>query len=730
MNEFDSTMDKLKKVVAKYWGYNEFLPLQEKAMAAALQKRDSVVVLPTGGGKSLCFQAPALVMPGIAIVVSPLLSLMKDQVDTLVDNGISAARLDSTQNVDEQRRIATLIQNRELKILYLSPERLLGLKFIDFLRQFEISLFAIDEAHCISMWGHDFRQEYRQLRVLRELFPGIAIHAFTATATNQVRHDIAEQLQLKQPEILVGSFDRPNLIFKAEPRYNGIEQITRILDQHKNESGIIYCIRRDDVDEMHIRLEGLGYKTLPYHAGMDNNDRKNNQQAFIEEKVNIIVATVAFGMGIDKSNVRYVIHAGMPKSLEHYQQESGRAGRDGLEAECCLFYSGGDYHTWNYLIKGMPEEVRKIAQLKIGDIYDYCTGTVCRHKAIVRYFGQELESDSCGACDVCLGSFEPVPDSLTIAQKILSCIVRLDQFYGADYTAKVLNGSKDKKVLGNNHDKLTTYGILSEYSMRIIRDWIEQLTSQQFITKYGDYRILKVTEKGRETLKGKLAPKLYKSKAKDYDEADAYRESWAGVDNQLFEELRLLRKEIADDKGLPAFVVFSDAVLRDLARFRPTSARTFMNIKGVGEAKSRQYSKRFTRLIEKYSREHDLPIDLDSYDYDNFSVGRRKKSRNTQLINPSKEAAFQFFKQGCTIDVVANKIGRAISTTAQYLEEFIEKEKIVDPSPWVTKSQFEEVTAAIKEVDSEMLKPVHELLEGKIDYETIRICRACLKNKG
>jgi ATP-dependent DNA helicase RecQ len=324
-------MKKIKKALVQYWGFETFLPLQRQAMECISRGIDSVVVLPTGGGKSLCFQAPAVTMPGLAVVVSPLISLMKDQVDALKECGVAAERIDSSLSASEQ---------------YLSPERLISDNFLGVLRKANLSFIAIDEAHCVSMWGHDFRPEYRQLGLLKELFGDITIAAYTATATDHVRGDIAEQLKLNNPQMLIGSFDRPNLVYKVQPRNNIVKQVCSVIERHEGESGIIYCIRRKDVDGMCAQLESKGYSVAPYHAGMDAADRKKNQDLFITEKVDIIVATVAFGMGIDKSNVRYVIHTGMPKSLEHYQQESGRAGRDGLEADCCLFHSGGDYGTW------------------------------------------------------------------------------------------------------------------------------------------------------------------------------------------------------------------------------------------------------------------------------------------------------------------------------------------------------------------------------------------------
>ncbi len=476
-----------------------------------------------------------------------------------------------------------------------------------------MSFIAIDEAHCVSMWGHDFRPEYRQLGSLKELFGDITIAAYTATATDHVRADIAQQLKLNNPRILVGSFDRSNLVYKVQPRNKIIKQVCSVIDRHKGESGVIYCIRRKDVDRMCAQLESKGYNAVPYHAGMEAADRKKNQDMFITEKVDIIVATVAFGMGIDKSNVRYVLHAGMPKSLEHYQQESGRAGRDGLEAECCLFYSGGDYGTWKSLMRDMTTEAYKIAMVKLGNMYSYCTGGVCRHKAILRYFDQDIDTDSCNACDMCLGELEYIDDALIIAQKILSCILRLDQRFGGGYVALVLIGSKDKRIIENTHDTLSTYGLLDDYSKHTVHDWIEQLAGQDYIEKYGEYNVLRVTEKASTVLKGRQTPRLLKPALRKAKASKVIKDSWEGVDKGLFEALRKLRSMIAGKKKIPAYIVFGDGALRDMARKRPASLDTFLNVKGVGEKKCKKYGETFIAAIKDYCFEHSLDMDAEEY---------------------------------------------------------------------------------------------------------------------
>ncbi|MBN2269100.1 MAG: DNA helicase RecQ [Sedimentisphaerales bacterium] len=603
-------IENIKKSLAAYWGYKDFLPLQEEAMRCIAGGRDSVVVLPTGGGKSLCFQAPAVTMEGLAVVVSPLISLMKDQVDALGECGVPAGRIDSSLSFEEQGDVLAGIHNKKLKLVYLSPERLVTEDFLAVLRKVRLSFVAVDEAHCVSMWGHDFRPEYRQLGLLKKLFPGVTIGAYTATATEQVRSDIAEQLSLDEPEMLIGSFDRANLVYKVRPKGSIVRQVCEVLDRHKGESGIIYCIRRKDVDSMCDELASKGYSVAPYHAGMENGDRKKNQDLFINEKVDTIVATIAFGMGIDKSNVRYVVHTGMPKSLEHYQQESGRAGRDGLEAECCMFHSDGDYGTWKFLMKDMEPEAQEIALIKLSRMYSYCTGGICRHKAILRYFGQDLGKGNCEACDVCLGELGRIDDALVTAQKILSCILRLDERFGGDYTASVLTGSREKRILENGHDALSTYGLLSDHSKDAVHNWIDQLVGQDYIEKAGEYNVLKVTPKGRGVLSGRETPRLLKPTKKPAKVSKAATDSWEGVDEGLFEALRRLRKSIAEDRGVPAFVVFGDAALRDMARRRPSTPAGFLEVKGVGQTKSKQYGKIIIAAIKDYCSANSLKTDV------------------------------------------------------------------------------------------------------------------------
>ncbi|NLW51095.1 MAG: DNA helicase RecQ [Candidatus Brocadiaceae bacterium] len=592
----------LRETLRKYWGFEGFLPLQQDAMESVLEGRDSLVVLPTGGGKSLCYQAPAGVLPGTAVVVSPLISLMKDQVDALAECGVAAARYDSSLSTEERRGVMEQFRAGALKMLYVSPERLVSERFTDVLRAGGLSFIAVDEAHCVSMWGHDFRPDYRRLDALKEVFPGIAVHAYTATATQQVREDIVQTLRLEAPRVMVGSFDRPNLVYRARPAENRPAQVRGVIDAHPGQAGIVYCIRRADVDETAAELQSLGYRALPYHAGMEDGARRRNQDAFSRGEADIVVATVAFGMGIDKPDVRYVIHAGMTKTLEEYQQQAGRAGRDGLESECWVFYSGNDYHTWKFILSDSDPEMRRIHMRKLSEMYSFCTDVSCRHRTLVEYFGQPYGKADCGACDFCLGEVACLEDSLETAQKILSCVARLRQRYGAAYTAGVLTGANPERVVQNGHDGLSTYGLLSEYPARQVRNWIEQLLAQRCLTRTAQHKVLKLTREGAEVLRGERTPRLSRPAGGPVRPMLRTEDPWDGVDPDLYGHLRALRKRLADRLGVPAFVVFGDATLRDLCRRRPHTPEEFRAAHGVGDRKCRQYAEPFIEAIRKFER--------------------------------------------------------------------------------------------------------------------------------
>ncbi|HEY7314842.1 MAG TPA: RecQ family ATP-dependent DNA helicase, partial [Gemmataceae bacterium] len=546
------SLTELQEIIVRHWGFRTLRPLQDQAMQAVLDGRDSLVVLPTGGGKSLCYQAPAVLRGGTTVVVSPLIALMKDQVDSLRACGIAASQIDSSLSAGERFAYEMDVRQGEVRLLFVSPERLVQTDFHRILQQIDVHTFAIDEAHCISHWGHDFRPEYRQLSRLREFFPNAAVHAFTATATEQVRQDIIAQLALNDPVVLVGNFDRPNLTYRVLPRHEVLKQTLEVVQRHEGEAGIIYCLRRRDVDDLAAGLQKKDVKALPYHAGMSGEQRQTTQEAFASEQVDVIVATVAFGMGIDRSNVRFVLHTAMPKSLEHYQQETGRAGRDGLEAECVLLYSGGDLYTFRSMLEKSAREAGNETHLPgalkhLDDMDRYCRGAVCRHRALVRYFGQTYEPERCNACDLCLGDTEEVPDALIVAQKILSCVARVKQGFGIGHVTAVLRGENTENVRKRGHEKLTTFGLLKGHGKADVRDWVYQLMGQGVLLQVGDeYPLLRLNESSWEVMRGqrqvRLVRMVRRKKGEKPEKSRVETTSWEGVDREVFEVLRRTRR--------------------------------------------------------------------------------------------------------------------------------------------------------------------------------------------
>jgi ATP-dependent DNA helicase RecQ len=723
--------EKLQQVLKTYWGFDDYLPLQREAMQCVMEDRDSLVVMPTGGGKSLCFQAPALCREGLAVVVSPLLALMKDQVDALTTCGIPAAAVNSTLSLDEKRRIAQQVEAGQLQLLYMSPERLVAPRTIEFLQNQHVSFFAVDEAHCISAWGHDFRPEYRDLRLLRERFPDSAIHAYTATATETVRRDIAQQLGLRDPQVLVGDFRRPNLLYHVARRERGFGQICSVIDRFRGQSGIVYCITRAEVDKTCAGLRELGYSALPYHAGMSDDDRIRNQDAFLTEQTDTIVATIAFGMGIDKSNVRYVIHAGMPKSLENYQQESGRAGRDGVEAECWLLYSGSDVMKWKHVLANGRGEAGAAAEAALEKMHDYATSVTCRHASLIAHFGQHWDSGPCNACDVCLGMLDVIADAMVIGQKIVPCVLRLRERCGADYVAKVLTGSREQRIVAMAHDQLSTWGILSEFRRHDVRQWIEQLVNQgflclvdqEFVNRPGKYQIVQVTDEGRRLLAGKAEPTLTKPRKQlSSQTSTSVLDSWEGVDRGLFDTLRQLRREVATLLNVPAYIVFGDAALRDMARRRPSSLAGFLEVHGVGQKKSDDFGSQFVTSIASYCREHGVTMDV-------YPETETTSPQPPPTLSASAVQAFPLFDEGLTVEQVAERLCRAISTTYGYLDAYIRHRGTTDASCWVPQAELDQIEAVAKHAGTGRLKPIYDALHGRIGYERIRLAISCLANR-
>ena len=581
-------------ILSRWWGFDTLRPLQSEAITAALTGRDSVVVMPTGGGKSLCYQLPPLVGETTDVVISPLVALMKDQVDSLEAIGYPAAALYAGMEQDERQHIRDRLVAGELRLLFAAPERLVNTGLLDLLARVGVKRFAIDEAHCISHWGHDFRPEYRQLAMLRERFPAASFHAFTATATPRVRKDIAAQLHLRDPEVLVGTFDRPNLVYRVVPRTDRIGQTLEILGRHRGEASIVYCLSRRDTEDLAARLAAEGLLARPYHAGLDSAQRHATQEAFARETIDVVVATVAFGMGIDRSNVRLVLHTSLPKSLEAYQQETGRAGRDGLAAECVLLYSSADVFSWESLVRKSidesdlePDEAGRLLASTVEHLHAmrrYAQAARCRHATLSEYFGQPYEQPSCEACDVCLGETESLPDSTVTAQKIISCVARAGERFGVRHVCEVLRGAKTEGISRHGHDRLSTYGLLPMFDQRAAENLVHQLLDQELLARSGgDRPVVTLNARSWEVLRGERQVVLLQPRAGRTKTTKADADDWSGVDRDLFDRLRTWRRRVADARGKPAWTIFDDKSLRAIARNKPTSPAALLRCKGIGE---------------------------------------------------------------------------------------------------------------------------------------------------
>jgi len=589
-------MNKTEEVLQKYFGYDSFRPLQKEIVEDILAKKDVFVLMPTGAGKSICYQVPALLFEGITIVVSPLISLMKDQVDGLRQNGISSAYLNSSLSRQEQSDILDQLVENKLKLLYVAPERLMQESFLTFLQKLPISLFAIDEAHCISEWGHDFRPEYKDLKLLKTVFPEVPIAALTATATERVKEDIIKSLRLEKAQFHSASFNRPNLYYTVTPK-NGISvQLVAYIEKHRGESGIIYCQSRDKVDRITEMLNKHGVKALPYHAGLIDRTRQKHQDAFIKEDIDVIVATIAFGMGIDKPNVRFVIHADLPSNMERYYQETGRAGRDGLSSECVLFYSYADKTAIEFFIHKKTIVEQEVARKLLRKMVEFSETKTCRRKILLGYFGESFDNENCQTCDNCANPPEKF-DATIISQKILSCVYRVGQRFGAGYIISVLTGITDEKIVRNNHEKLSTFGIVNDFSKNQLRTFIQELIHLNYLEQTQDqYPILRLTSKSTDVLKKKQQVMLYLPAVKK----EKKQKKYYGENPELFEKLRTLRKQLADEQNVPPYIIFSDVTLKEMAGSLPKTKEEFAEIKGVGKQKLELYADSFLAEIKRF----------------------------------------------------------------------------------------------------------------------------------
>jgi ATP-dependent DNA helicase RecQ len=723
--------DRIHATLKHYWGYESLRPLQEEAIRAGLERRHSLTVLPTGGGKSLCYQVPPLLADRTDIVVSPLIALMKDQVDGLRACGYPAAALHSGMPREAVGEVNDELRAGRLRLLFVAPERLLMPGFIRWLASSNIRSFAIDEAHCISHWGHDFRPEYRRLVELKQQCPDAVFHAFTATATERVRKDIVQQLQLDDPVELVGSFDRPNLVYRVLPRTDVHQQIADILARHKRQAAIVYCISRKDTEAAAEALRSVGVRAAFYHAGMDPRARRHTQDAFAKDEIDVIVATVAFGMGIDRSDVRCVIHAAMPKSLEHYQQESGRAGRDGLEAECVLLYSAADAMRWESMIGRSAAEaeveahVIEAATELLGHIRRYAAGVDCRHASLVRYFGQAYEKPECGACDVCLDEIEGVEDVTVLAQKIISCVARVEQRFGVGHVVDVLRGAKTERMRQFRHEQLSTFGLLADTDKDVIKRRVYELLDQGLLARSdGEYPVLQLNRKSWEVLRGEREVRLRKLETRTVRATRAEAVSWAGVDKGLYAALRELRLEMSADRNVPGFQIFNDVTMRDIARRRPVTTEAFLAVHGIGQRKSKDFGDRLTAFVAAYCKRHSLPVDQEPP-----AAAKAVAPRVSQPVSASLRKAFGLFADGTSIEETMELMQRARSTTIGYLAEYIAREGPERLDRWVDAATVEMIAQAAARVGTRRHRPIYDDLDGAASFDTIRLVVAHLERQ-
>jgi ATP-dependent DNA helicase RecQ len=600
LNDGSVILETLKAV----FGFESFRPNQEFIIKNILHKQDVFAVMPTGGGKSLCYQLPAKIMPGTAVVISPLISLMKDQVDAALENGISAAFMNSSLDAQEIASIYRMLKYNEIKLLYIAPERFAMPHFLETLKSVTISLFAIDEVHCVSEWGHDFRPDYLSLSAIPKMFPGVPVAAFTATATRRVQEDIIDKIGLRSPEIVRASFDRPNLFYQVKAKEKVDMQILEFLRERPGEPGIIYRTTRDSVGNTADFLVSKGIRALPYHAGLTADERTRNQEAFNNDEASVIVATIAFGMGIDKSNIRYIVHADLPKNIESYYQETGRAGRDGEAADCILFFSRGDIPKIRYFVDQMTDEKdRSIAVEKLNQMAGLATHNVCRRKQLLNFFGEEYPSDNCGSCDICSGTVEQI-DITVDAQIIMSAMSRTQQRFGSGHIIDIVTGADTRRIRDLKHDGIKTYGAGKDKDKKYWRFVIDELLAQGLIRQDGDrYPVLKLTQRGSGVLYGKdgvaalRREEPEKNSRVKSDELDSY-------DENLFERIRIVRKKLAEEQQVPPYIIFSDKTLHEMCRRFPTSPTDMEEINGVGVTKLERYGGFFMEEIAKYMKDN------------------------------------------------------------------------------------------------------------------------------
>ena len=712
------------QALQKYFGYSEFRHQQAAIIQHVLNKKDVLALMPTGGGKSLCYQLPAVLLDGLTIVISPLIALMKDQVDALNVNGIPAAFLNSAQNPNEQATLINRLRNKEIKLLYLAPERLFGTenKLVDFLKSLNVVQIAIDEAHCISAWGHDFRPEYLMLAGLKDYFPNVPVIALTATADKLTQKDILEKLNLHQPAVFISSFNRENITYTVLPKKNSFNQLLAFLDKRKEESGIIYCLSRKSTEALAENLRDEGFAAQAYHAGLDNVTKAKNQEAFLRDEVKIIVATIAFGMGINKSNVRYVVHMDLPKNIEGYYQETGRAGRDGLPSEAVLYFSAGDAQKLKEFAKvENNEEQSRIMLKKLDDMVHYCQLQSCRRRYLLKYFDEE-SPETCGSCDVCLTEFERF-DGTLIAQKALSAVSRLKERFGSNYVIDFLRGSKSEKIR-EEHKQLKTYGVGADISKTDWQKYLRELTTMGYLeVDGGEYPVLKLTSKSDLILKGQQKIELIKSETIEETHEAVKIPFEAG----LLDELKLARRDIALNDNVPPYIILSDATLVDMATYLPQSLDELRMISGFGDVKLARYGREFLVPVKNYCSKHGLSSKI-KQKQPKWERKTTRGEKNGGKANATQQETYDLYKSGISITEIASLRNLSPTTIEGHLSFFIEQGEL-DVETVVKKEKIPAIQDAVEKYGDDKLSPLKEILGDDYSYGEIKAVISWMKRQ-
>lgn len=715
-------IEKAYEILERYFGYHTFREGQEKLIGHILEGQDVLGIMPTGAGKSLCYQVPAMVLEGITIVVSPLISLMKDQVDALKEVGIPAGVLNSTLSNLEYKQTLERALDGAYKLLYVAPERLDTIDFTTLSERLPIDMVAVDEAHCVSQWGHDFRPHYKQIASYVAKLPKRPIVvAFTATATPRVKEDIEQLIALRNPYTLITGFDRPNLYFEVQKPHSKYDWLVDYVKSTGEESGVIYCATRKNVDALYDRLQAKGIAVSRYHAGLPEGERKEHQEAFLYDRSRIMIATNAFGMGIDKSNVRFVIHYNMPKNMESYYQEAGRAGRDGLPSNCILLYSAADIMTNRLLIENSHDNLDLSGEYeKLNEMVDYCNTDGCLRTYILRYFGEEAE-ENCKHCGNCKS--EVAKQDITIeTQKILSCIKRMGERFGMGMVVDVLKGANTQKIRQFKFETLTTYGLMKDYTKETIKEMIAFLIAEKYIAlEGGEYPVLALTTKAYSVLKGQeqVMMRLLLQQEVEEDRVEVPK------DEALLTALKVLRKEMAEAQNVPPFVIFSDATLREMAMYYPENEEEMMQITGIGQVKYDKYGKRFEELITNYvaSNEVQKPTHIPK-------VRQSKNSVTKKTVGPKEEThkvTYKLYEEGMTIEAIAKERGLSATTIESHLAKCLEEGLMIRQEDFMTEEDRILIEKAIEEVGSEYLKPIKEAVPEHISYAAIKLVLAMQK---